>query len=109
MKKIEAENAHKLFSKVYMKYQLIKVRHKMAYQALRQRVSVPELLFNQCLKSYNEFILEGHIAQTSPEILEREIHLYYDLVCGLDVSQYLAKIIQHNELKQLTEEDKLVL
>ena len=37
------------------------------------------------------------------------MHLYYDLVCGLDVSQYLAKIIQHNELRQLTEEDKKIL
>jgi len=36
------------------------------------------------------------------------MHVYYDLVCGLDVSQYLAKIILLNELPTKTEEDKLV-
>ena len=59
-------------------------------------MAIPELIMNSILKTYNILLKEEHIKITDAKKLKLENHLYYDLVCGVKVSKYLAKIIAFN-------------
>ena len=43
----------KIFKKVYFKYFMMKVRSKIAYMAMQQKITICELFLNAILKSVN--------------------------------------------------------
>lgn len=49
---IKQTNEHKVFSKVYFKYMLLKVRAKISYMAFIKRMTIAELLVSTTLNCY---------------------------------------------------------
>ena len=49
---IKQTNEHKVFSKVYFKYMLLKVRAKISFMAFIKRVTIPELIVQTIYNCY---------------------------------------------------------
>ena len=49
----------KISKKIYFKYFMIKVRSKLAYMAMQQKLTIVELFLNAILRSINKFIKNG--------------------------------------------------
>ena len=49
---IVAENEHKIFRKVYMKYLIMRVRAKISFTALMKRMTIIELFITTIHRSY---------------------------------------------------------
>ena len=54
MQELNQEVEHKLYKKVYFKYQFIKIRAKISYMAFKQRLTIQELILNAIMKTVNE-------------------------------------------------------
>lgn len=55
IQKMNEVNKHRLIRKVYLKYLLMRVRTKISYMAMEQRITITELFVNACLKTYVVF------------------------------------------------------
>ena len=69
---IKATNEHKVFSKVYFKYLMLKVRSKISYLAFAKRMTVPELFYSTILNCYEHLMDVGAIPKLTKK--ERDRH-----------------------------------
>lgn len=61
---IRNKNEHILVNKVYFKYLMMKIRHKISYMAFEKMVTINEIFFETIVKSYNSLIDCGDIVES---------------------------------------------
>ena len=52
---------HNLYSKVMLKYKIMRIRNKISYMAYKQGVTIRSFFIQQILKTFNTFRQEGSI------------------------------------------------
>ena len=67
--------------------------------ALKNRMPVNELIINAIYKTYNVLVSANHIPKKDKETLATEAHVFYELVSGVGISNYLAKLVYYNTPK----------
>lgn len=60
---IREKSEYTVFKRVYHKYQVLKVRHKISFSAFEKRMTIPEMLTRQILDTYDLSIKEGRIVE----------------------------------------------
>lgn len=62
---IKQTNEHKVFTKIYFKYMLLKVRAKISFIAFEKRMTIPELFVSTILNCYEHLMSVGAIPSLS--------------------------------------------
>jgi hypothetical protein len=81
---------------VYIKYAIMRVRAKISYTALVQRISIVELFIKNIMKSYKLFQHEGIIKDYSKEDRETQDKIYNNIIESTSLKRFLRDIIEFN-------------
>lgn len=60
---IRERSEYTVYRRVYLKYQILKIRHKISYSAFQKKMTIPEMLVTQILDSYDTSVAEGRFIE----------------------------------------------
>lgn len=102
---IKERSEYTVYRRVYFKYQVLKIRHKISYSAFEKRMTIPELLCRQILTTYDLCIKEERFTE---DLHKRQMQdkIYEQISTGL-TGQFrtlvLNTIAEHQLWDQINE------
>lgn len=103
---LHQQNEYRLYNKIMLKYRIMAVRAKLAFEAMMKKMTVVELIGNQCLKTH-DLLVDLGICQPDPLQAEVERVLAAAMAKGnISVLKALVATAQRHELRNLEVEDQ---
>ena len=93
--KIKQTNEHNIFRKVFVKYNLLRIRAKISFMAFEKRMTITELFSTTIMKCWYELQNEGFYPGQSKEEIKRDESLI-NQIFHKETNGFIKFIVDYN-------------